>query len=884
MNFEKKYNFSTTYSAYLSRLAFVLVVCCSFYAQSAFAQVCPVSITGDLAFCPGESATLNASAGFASYQWSNNDSGQGISVTSGGTYCVTATDGMGCANSSCVVVEALSSPITTIIDAICEGEAYLFEGNFYDQSGTYQEVLTAANGCDSTIVLNLTVEEAILFPLTTAICEGESLIVGDSTYTEPGFYFNLFISSSGCDSLVFTELSVGTDVSTSLTETICAGQSVTIGSSTFTESGTYTEVLSSFAGCDSTINLTLNVLPEIEVFLTETVCGDGSIQIDDMVFNQTGTYQVMLTAANGCDSTVNLDLLVAQEYEMSIEETICGGESYEIEENSFTEAGTYEVNLTSSQGCDSTINLTLNVLGNSSASIEAFICPGTDVDIGEESFDVTGMYEVVLMAANGCDSIVSLDLVVLESFETSATDVICPGQVYEIGDATFSMPGTYQVTLAALNGCDSLVNLTLEAATPSEADFTDQICEGGTYSLGGEVFDAPGIYEVTLTAANGCDSIVTLTLEESQTLNEDVVATVCDGESFPVGEMMFSEAGNYEVMLQSQFGCDSIVSLTLSVGQSSASFIMEEICEGDAFMIGEEAFTASGTYMATILNQEGCDSMVTLDLTVFETTTMDLNSSICAGESVIIGGQEFSESGSFTVEEVDANGCVNVTNLSLVVFPTSSVVEEVLCPGESITVNGTVYDENNPTGTEVIPNGSMAFNCDSTINVTLTFSPKIEVVDTNIVMDDGSGNGSIDPQIVGGEGTLEYEWSNGANTQSINNLSAGNYTLVVVDENGCVEIFNFMVDMVSSIQEELDNGITTLVYPNPSKERIFVELENAPVDEKQFILYDVFGRIIRRATFVGNKLEVEMPTVSGTYFYQIKAEETLLSVGKVTRS
>lgn len=884
MNFEKKYNFRRAYKERLSRLAFLLVLCCSFQVPFSFAQVCPVDVTGDLAFCPGESATLNASAGFVSYQWSNSDSGQSIAVTSGGTYCVTATDGTGCANSVCVVVEALSSPIITIIDAICEGDAYLFEGNFYDQPGTYQEVLTAANGCDSTIILNLTVEEAILFPLTTSICEGESLIVGDSTYTEPGFYFNLFISSSGCDSLVFTELTVGTDVTTSLNETICTGQSVIIGSSTFTESGNYTEVLPSFAGCDSTINLTLSVLPDIEVFLTEIVCGDESIQIDGMVFDQTGTYQVVLTAANGCDSTINLDLVVAQEYEFSIEETICGGESFEIEENSFTEAGAYQVNLTSSEGCDSTINLTLNVLENSSSSIEAFICPGTDVDIGEESFDATGMYEVVLMAANGCDSIVSLDLVVLESSATSATDVICPGEVYEIGDATFSMPGTYQVTLVALNGCDSLVNLTLEAATPAEGDFTDQICEGGTYSIGGQVLDAPGLYEVILTAANGCDSILNLTLVESQVLNEEVVATVCDGESFPVGEMMFSEAGTYEVMLQSQFGCDSIVSLTLSVGQSSASFLVEEICEGDAFMIGEEAFTASGTYMTTILNQEGCDSMVTLDLTVFETATMDLNSSICAGESLLVGGQEFSESGSFTVEEVDANGCVNVTNLSLVVFPTSSVVEELLCPGESITVNGTVYDENNPSGTEVIPNGSMVFNCDSTIIVALTFSPKIEVVDTNIVMDDGSGNGSIDPQIVGGEGTLEYEWSNGASTQSINGLTAGNYTLVVVDENDCVEIFNFMVDMVSSIQEELDNGITTLVYPNPSKERIFVELENASVDEKQFILYDVFGRVIRTATFIGNKLEVEMPRVSGTYFYQIKAEEVLLSVGKVTRS
>jgi len=108
----------------------------------------------DQSICAGDNVTLNASGG-NSYQWDNNVlDGLPFGPTQTATYSVNGTDSLGCTGSDTVVVSVLENEASSLTQTALD--SYTLNGQTYTQSGTYTQVVPAANGCDSTITLNLT--------------------------------------------------------------------------------------------------------------------------------------------------------------------------------------------------------------------------------------------------------------------------------------------------------------------------------------------------------------------------------------------------------------------------------------------------------------------------------------------------------------------------------------------------------------------------------------------------------------------------------------------------------------------------------------------------------------------------------------------------------
>jgi hypothetical protein len=98
---------------------------------------------------------------------------------------------------------------TTIIDTtVCN--SFSFNGNNYTQSGTYNFYETTGNRCDSNAVLNLTILPTIYVTQNIQLCAGDSLTVNNHTYTQSGIYQDIFVASNGCDSTLTTTLFVDT--------------------------------------------------------------------------------------------------------------------------------------------------------------------------------------------------------------------------------------------------------------------------------------------------------------------------------------------------------------------------------------------------------------------------------------------------------------------------------------------------------------------------------------------------------------------------------------------------------------------------------------------------------------------------------------------------
>src|SRR5207249_4627791 len=130
-----------------------------------------------------------------------------------------------------------------------------------------------------------------------------------------------------------------------------------------TVAGTYSDTLTSAAGCDSITTLILNVYAVVRDTTTQTICENQlPYTWNGLSLAAAGTYPDTLTSAAGCDSIATLILNVNAVLRDITSQTICENQlPYTWNGLSLTAAGTYSDTLTSAAGCDSIATLILNV-------------------------------------------------------------------------------------------------------------------------------------------------------------------------------------------------------------------------------------------------------------------------------------------------------------------------------------------------------------------------------------------------------------------------------------------------------------------------------------------------------------------------------------------
>jgi hypothetical protein len=168
--------------------------------------------------------------------------------------------------------------------------------------------------------------------------------------------------------------------------------------------------------------------------------------------------------------------------------------------------------------------------------------------------------------------------------------VVCSNELpYIFGTQNLMEPGQYSETFQSIHGCDSTVTLTLTVnPVYNQADET-RICEGSSYTFGSQTLTVAGEYEETFPSISGCDSTVTLTLTVDPVYNHTDEASICEGESYDFGGTAYTEPGEYTHTFNSVNGCDSTITLTLTVNptfnsevEGNVDLLVDDDFEGDA--------------------------------------------------------------------------------------------------------------------------------------------------------------------------------------------------------------------------------------------------------------------------------------------------------------
>ena len=569
------------------------------------------------------------------------------------------------------------------------------------------------------MTLDLTINTTLTGTDIITTCGSYTWIDG-TTYTSSNYVATDTLSSlGGCDSIVYLNLTIVPNISTIDQITAC-GSYTWINGITYTSSNySDTVVLSSQSGCDSIITLDLTINPPYTGTAVITACESYTWIDGNTYFSDTDTATILLTAADGCDSIVTLDLTITQPSTGIDSVEACGSFTW-IDGNTYTSNNnTATTTLTASNGCDSIITLNLEIT-NTFSSTDVISACGSYTWINGNTYSAsTDTVTTTLTASNGCDSIITLDLTIIPP--VTGVDVIsaCGSYTWIDGNTYTSSDTSASITLTSSNGCDSIVTLNLTITNSITSSEVITACGSFTWIDGNTYTSSDTSASITLIASNGCDSVVNLDLTIIPPSNGIDSVTACGSYTWIDGNTYTSNNSTAVDTLTGSNGCDSIVTLNLVITNTYATTDVVTACSSYTWINGNTYTASTDTVTTTLLAANGCDSIVTLDLTINSPVTSTEVVTACGSFTWIDGNTYTSSDTSASITLVASNGCDSVVNLDLTIIPPSNGIDSVTACGSYTWIDGNTYTSNNSTAVDTLTGSN---GCDSIVTLNLVIT------------------------------------------------------------------------------------------------------------------------------------------------------------------
>ena len=455
---------------------------------------------------PTETVAVNVCMGD---DYTYADATVSTNVTADESHVSTLTNGAANGCDSIVTENITVLPVSGSNQTLTSCDSLDVNGVMYYSTQIVRDTLTSINTCDSIVVTDLTINITPVTNETHVSCD--SLEVNGTMYYSSQMVTDVFSTGAlnGCDSVVVTDLTINITPITSETQTSCDSLEVN-GTMYYTSQMVYDTLTG--LNCDSIVitDLTINNA----MFTTEdrTSCGDITINGTVYTSSQVVLDTFVSGAQNGCDSTHTTNLTVSTfalanvnvvecitatvfgmtySVDTIVSDTIIGGSiagcdtitvatvtiNFPVTENqAITECVSATINgnvytadsiitdlLTgaAANGCDSTIITDLTIINRGTFTQDLEGCDNVDYNGTAYTVDATVMDTVVGGSANGCDSIITTNIVVHSSVATTVDTTINQGGSIMVGNSTYTTDGTYIDSLSTSNNCDSIITTNL---------------------------------------------------------------------------------------------------------------------------------------------------------------------------------------------------------------------------------------------------------------------------------------------------------------------------------------------------------------------------------------------------------------------------------------
>ncbi|MCB0637076.1 MAG: PKD domain-containing protein, partial [Lewinella sp.] len=475
------------------------------------------------------------------------------------------------------------------------------------------------------------------------------------------------------------------------------------------------------------------------------------------------------------------------------------------------------------------------------------ICPNAIFDYNGDQLGI-GDYSYTFTDENGCDSTVYLSLLPLPPYTSDVTLMGCPGETVTFGGETLAVGTVTQVTLIENDGCENIVTVTVDAYPVSTTAETVYVCPGETYAYNGEELAAGTVNNYIFPDVNGCDSTVVITVEEYQVNEGTETRYACAGETVSFMGQEIPAGTSMTFNLVSSLGCDSTTTLTVIELPSSSSELSVSICPEETYTFAGQAYPPGTDQVFTLTNSAGCDSLVHLLVMAEAAAEYEL-----------------------TVTE----SCLGLGTGQLTVMPVSGA-QPFTYALDGDTFQSTGMFGNLPAGAHQLTVED-ATGCQYSETVQVAALPALTVDLQDEILPCDSSSITLAAQVLSGDdGQLQFLWDNGLTTPTRPVAATGSYSVQV--SNGC-ELQDIKVEVTSELGDEL-----SLVYlpnafsPNDDGTNDFFQgYFNQDVNATSFVLqvFDRWGGLLWETddpTAGWNGKVRGQPAPPAVYIWRLEAE------------
>jgi len=364
-----------------------------------------------------------------------------------------------------------------------------------------------------------------------------------------------------------------------------------------------------------------------------------------------------------------------------------------------------------------------------------------------------------------------------------------------------------------------------------------------------------------LTNSMGGDSIVTLHLTINQSTYGIDQQTACDSFVWIDGNTYYSDNNSATYTVTNYLGCDSLVTLNLTVTNSSYSVDTQIACDSFTWMDGNTYYTSNNSASFTLTNADGCDSVVSLNLTINNSTYSTDVYSACDSFTWIDGITYYSDNNNATYTLNNAANCDSVITLDLTVnHGTYGIDQQVVC--DSFTwIDGITYYADNNSATYTLTNNT---GCDSVVHLDLT----INTVNNGITQAGDTLYANTQNAI--------YQWLNcdngyaiipgEYNRQFIATVN-GNYA-VEINENNCTDT-STCINITGIGFETIEQPIGFRVFPNPTKGKVELFFDRKIGDAEIIIMNSLGQLVLQQRVNSTDYISMKILGVPGVYYLRI---------------
>lgn len=719
---------------------------------------------------PASTTNLRICNASLPYNWNN------VVCPSTGPYTAHLVSSTGCDSVATLNLVAQSVIHTSVNQTVCISDLpVLWNNQSFNAAGSYPVHFVSQAGCDSIVTLNLTVLNPALSALAITICDDQLPYTWHGyTFTEAGSYpIDPPVQTQACNAVNVIQLTVRHNIPSTTYKQICAAQlPYQWNGQSFTEAGTYTVLIHRSSGCDSTATLVLNVNDRISGYDTARLCSASlPFYWNGMFLDETGDYAINLTSHSGCDSVSNLHLLVDSSYIKDINISVCESQLPFIwNGQSLYTSGNFQANLHSTSGCDSIIRLSFTTGPYVMVEQSLLICHNQLPYAWRGMvLNEAGIYRDTIPGVSACDSIVRLTLEVNDEISSETNVRVCQNELpFQWNGNLYNQAGTFSRNFTSIAGCDSVAYLNLVVLQPAVSHTYLTLCNNQLpYNWNGHAYPSSGVYAVSLTSLEGCDSTAVLHLSVTNILTSTTNVTLCPAQlPYIWNGQPYNTPGTYSVTINNPSGCDSVPILSLTVAPQETTNTNISICASQLpFIWNGNEYSTAGNYTVTLTGSGGCDSVAELTLSVREPGSSFSEITVCSSELPYIwNGMSLTAAGNYETTLTSANGCDSIAHLELYVNEISSSTTTVnICPASlPYRWNGNNY----------FLSGSYAVQLQNTVGCDF-----VAVLNLNV----GNSSSSLQ-QVDLCANELPFIW------QGMNLLNAGIYRDTLISSTGCDSI------------------------------------------------------------------------------------------------